>query len=104
MAVGEVFSIRWRCDANFEQFELGFLKECNIDHEMSLFVKMVVVFRKFMSMHPSEDRAGVLHGLIQLSAKMRITTLRSAGRIKELTALGMDLNWLTNEELERWIR
>jgi hypothetical protein len=70
----------------WEEFEVGFLYDCNIDHELVVWVRIAHVFSVFVKRHPSVNKREVLGDLCRLSAGAAVASLK-AGRAKELMEL-----------------
>ena len=70
----------------WEQFEVGFLYDYNISHELAIWVRIAMVFQEFVQRHPSVNKRQVIGELCRLSAGSRVAEL-TGGRAKELTEL-----------------
>lgn len=70
----------------WEKFEVGFLYDCNINHELAVWITIAKVFSVFVQRHPSVNKREVLGDLCRLSAGAAIASLKG-GRAKELTEL-----------------
>jgi hypothetical protein len=70
----------------FETFEAGFLYDFNIDHELALWVRMALVFEKFMQLHRSANKREIVDSLCHLSIGLP-PILLSGKRARELTDL-----------------
>ncbi len=70
----------------WEPFEVGFLYDYNIDHELAMWVRIAHVFSEFLKCHPSVDKRLVIGELVGLSAGIPIRKLKG-GRAKELKEL-----------------
>jgi hypothetical protein len=70
----------------WEKFEVGFLYDYNISHELAVWVRIASVFGEFHKRHPSVNKRQVIGELCRLSAGSRVTELRGK-RAKELTEL-----------------
>jgi len=73
-------------DEPWEQFEVGFLYDYNISHELAVWVRIALVFAEFLKQHPSVNKQQVIGELCRLSAGSRVTELKG-NRAKELTEL-----------------
>jgi hypothetical protein len=77
----------------FEPFEAGFLYDYNVDHELTVWVRMALVFEEFCKRHPSADKRQVVESLCHLSCGLPPIML-TRKRAKELIDLwngkGMD--------------
>jgi hypothetical protein len=51
----------------FEAFEAGFLYDYNVDHELTLWVRMTFVFEAFLRRHPSANKRVIVEALCSLS-------------------------------------
>ena len=75
----------------WEQFEVGFLYDYNISHELAIWVRIAMVFKEFVKRHPSVNKRQVIGELCRLSAGSRITEFKGSrakgSRAKELTDL-----------------
>ena len=70
----------------WEKFEVGFLYDYNISHELAVWVRIALVFAEFVKRHPSVNKRQVISELCRLSAGSRVTELKGS-RAKELTEL-----------------
>ena len=70
----------------WEKFEVGFLYDYNISHELAVWVRIASVFAEFLKRHPSVNKRQVIGELCRLSAGSRVPELRGS-RAKELTEL-----------------
>lgn len=70
----------------FEAFEVGFLYDYNVDHELALWVRMALVFEKFAQRHPSANKREIVGSLCHLSIGLP-PILLTPKRAKELTDL-----------------
>ena len=70
----------------WERFEVGFLYDYNISHELAVWVRIAMVFQEFVQRHPSVNKPQVIGELCRLSAGSRVAEL-TGGRAKELTEL-----------------
>jgi hypothetical protein len=85
----------------FEPFEAGFLYDYNVDHELTLWVRMTFVFEEFLKLHPSANKRETVEALCQLSCGFPPVSLKPK-RAKELADLwrgkAMDLS---DDEFEK---
>jgi hypothetical protein len=70
----------------WEPFEVGFLYDYNIDHELASWVRIAHVFSEFLKHHPSVDKRAVIGELVGLSVGIPMRKLKG-GRAKELKEL-----------------
>jgi hypothetical protein len=70
----------------WEKFEVGFLYDYNVSHELATWARIAVVFCEFIKRHPSVDKRLVIGELCGLSAGIPIRKL-TGGRAKELKEL-----------------
>ncbi len=70
----------------WEQFEVGFLYDYNISHELAVWVRIALVFAEFLKRHTSVNKRQVIADLCRLSASSRVTELKGR-RAKALTEL-----------------
>lgn len=70
----------------WEQFEVGFLYDYNVSHELAIWVRIAMVFKEFVKRHPSMSKRQVIGELCRLSAGGRVTEFKGS-RAKELTEL-----------------
>jgi hypothetical protein len=70
----------------WERFEVGFLYDYNISHELAVWVRIATVFREFVKRHPSVNKRDVIGELCRLSAGSRVRQLKGS-RAKELTEI-----------------
>jgi hypothetical protein len=70
----------------WEQFEVGFLYDYNISHELAVWVSIAMVFTEFVRRHPSVNKPQVIGELCSLSAGGRVRQLKGS-RAKDLTEL-----------------
>jgi hypothetical protein len=70
----------------WEAFEVGFLYEYNVNHELAVWARIALVFSEFLKLHPSVNKREVLGDLLQLSAGVSAKRLKGS-RAKELTEL-----------------
>jgi hypothetical protein len=70
----------------WEKFEVGFLYDYHIDHELAMWVRMAQVFSEFLKRHPSVNKREILGDLRQLSAGVPVKRLKNR-RAKELAEL-----------------
>ena len=73
----------------WEKFEVGFLYEYNINHELAIWARIALVFGEFVNRHPSVEKRLVIGDLIGLSTGIP-TRMLKAGRAKELKELWRD--------------
>lgn len=83
---------RWvwdKCGQHYEpweRFEVGFLYDYNISHELAVWVRIAMVFAEFVERHPSVNKPQVIGELCRLSAGGPVGQLKGS-RAKELTEL-----------------
>ncbi len=70
----------------WEPFEVGFLYDYNIDHELAMWVRIAHVFSEFLKRHPSVNKREVLGDLCRASARAPMSGFKG-GQAKELTEL-----------------
>jgi hypothetical protein len=70
----------------WEQFEVGFLYDYNISHELAVWVRIAMVFAEFVKLHTSVNKRQVIGELCRLSAGSRVAELKGR-RAEELTEL-----------------
>ena len=70
----------------WEKFEVGFLFDYNVDHELAMWVRIAHVFSEFLKRHPSVNKREVLGDLCRASAGAPMSGFKGA-RAKELTEL-----------------
>ena len=70
----------------WEKFEVGFLYDYNVDHELAMWVRIAHVFSEFLKRHPSVNKREILGDLLQLSAGVSVKRLKNR-RAKELADL-----------------
>ena len=70
----------------WEPFELGFLCEYNVNHELAVWVRIVRIFAEFIKIHPSANKREIVDDLCQLSAGVSVKKLKGK-RAKELAEL-----------------
>ena len=73
-------------DEPWERFEVGFLYDYNISHELAVWVRIAMVFAEFVERHPSVNKRQVIGELCRLSAGSQVKQLQGS-RAKELTVL-----------------
>jgi len=70
----------------WEQFEVGFLYDYNISHELAVWVRIASVFAEFLRRHPAVNERQVIGELCRVSAGSRVMEI-TGRRAKELTEL-----------------
>jgi hypothetical protein len=70
----------------WEKFEVGFLYDYNVDHELAMWVRIAHVFSEFLKRHPSVNKREVLGDLCRASAGAPMSGFKGS-RAKELAEL-----------------
>jgi hypothetical protein len=70
----------------WEKFEVGFLFDYNVNHELAVWSRVAIVFDSFVKRHPSVNKRDVIYDLCRLSAGTSVKKM-SGSRAKELTEL-----------------
>ncbi len=67
----------------YERWEAGFCQDLNVNHEIALWVKLMVIFHMFHKRHPSESPDNIINTLCSISAGFNRSVL-SEKRTAEL--------------------